>query len=438
MSVATTSTADVREAIRAQLEASRRRTLALVDCLDPDDQTAQHSPLMSPIVWDLAHIGNYEELWLLRALDGRPPVDATLDDLYNAFEHPRWERPSLPILGPDDARRYVAGVRTQVFDLLETIHLDDDVPLLAGGFVYGMVAQHEQQHDETMVATHQLRLERAEPLPGTTPAPTTRQAAAGEVHLPGGDFTLGTDDDAWAYDNERPAHPVEVAPFVLDTGLVTNAEFHRFIAAGGYDEPRLWTGTGWAWRTSERLAHPLFWRDEGGGDWSLIRFGRRIDVPPDEPVQHVCWYEADAYARWAGKRLPTEPEWEFAATAHPDGRKRRHPWGDAAGGTATANLGQRHDGPSAAGQHPEGDNPWGVGQLIGDVWEWTSSDFAPYPNFRSFPYAEYSDVFFGSDYKVLRGGSWATDAVAVRGTFRNWDLPIRRQIFAGFRCARDA
>jgi gamma-glutamyl hercynylcysteine S-oxide synthase len=169
-----------------------------------------------------------------------------------------------------------------------------------------------------------------------------------------------------------------------------------------------------------------------------IRFGRREPLPGAEPVQHVCWFEADAYARWAGKRLPTEAEWEKAATWDRVGEKRRYPWGDEEPGDEHANLGQRRFGPAPAGSFPAGASAWGCQQLLGEVWEWTSSDFAPYPGFEAFPYREYSEVFFGSEYKVLRGGSWATHPVVARGTFRNWDYPIRRQIFAGFRCARDA
>jgi iron(II)-dependent oxidoreductase len=178
------------------------------------------------------------------------------------------------------------------------------------------------------------------------------------------------------------------------------------------------------------LCAPEFWRAEPGGGWTLRRYGQRLDVPPDEPVQHVCFYEAEAYARFAGKRLPTEAEWEKAASWGPDGTKQIDPWGD-------HNLGQRHFGPGPVGAYPGGASACGVEHLLGDVWEWTSSDFLPYPGFVPFPYKEYSDVFYGSDYKVLRGGSWATHPRAVRTTFRNWDYPIRRQIFAGFRCARD-
>jgi gamma-glutamyl hercynylcysteine S-oxide synthase len=431
---------DVRQKVAEDLEAVRRRSLDLLDPLDDDGLRRQHSPLMSPLVWDLAHVGNYEELWLLREAAGRPAVDPSLDDLYDAFRHPRPNRPALPLLGPAEARRYIAEVRGRVLDTLEDVELDrDDRPLMAGGFVYGMVVQHEHQHDETMLATLQLMGE-----PGyrpLAPPPPTAAAAppSGEVLVPAGPFVMGTDDEAWAYDNERPAHVVDLPGFFIDTTPVTNAPYAAFVAAGGYADPRWWTPEGWAWREKAGLEHPEFWRAEGDGTWSRLRFGWREDLPPHEPVQHVCWYEADAYARWAGKRLPTEAEWEKAASWGPDGGKRRFPWGDEQPSPRHANLSsQAHFRPAPVGAYPAGVSAYGCHQLVGDVWEWTSSDFDGYPGFATFPYREYSEVFFGSGYKVLRGGSWATSPLAVRSTFRNWDYPIRRQIFAGFRCARDA
>ncbi len=425
-----TTAVPVRERARIALSAARRRTLALTDCLPDGELTAQHSPLMSPLVWDLAHIANQEEIWLLRRAGGRPPLRPELDPLYDAFRHPRADRPALPLLTPAQARRYLADVRDQALDILAA------TPHPGDGFLFGMVAQHEQQHDETMLATHQLRRGPAV-LNAPAPPPAPGDAPPAEVPVPGGPFTMGTDDDPWALDNERPAHAVDVPAFRIDTTPVTNAAYQEFIADGGYDDPRWWHPDGWLHRTRAGLTAPGFWRRDGG-TWLRRRFGRTEPVPPAEPVLHVSWYEADAYARWAGRRLPTEAEWEKAARHDPaTGRSRRLPWGDdTPPGPVQANLGQQHLQPAPAGAYPAGAAPCGARQLLGDVWEWTASDFTGYPGFTAHPYREYSEVFFGNGYKVLRGGSFATDQVACRATFRNWDLPVRRQIFAGFRTCR--
>ena len=437
---------DLRQGLADELEAVRTRSLDLLAPLDDADLRRQHSPLMSPLVWDLAHVGNFEELWLLREVAGLEPIDRALDDVYDAFRHPRPNRPSLPLLSPADSRRYLHDVRGRALDHLERVDLDGERALLSGGFVYGMVAQHEHQHDETMLATLQL-MAGAGYRPLAPPPPEVAGGAgppSGEVVVPAGPFVMGTGDglghggEPFAYDNERPAHVVDLPEFRIDAGPVTNGRYLEFVLDGGYRQPHLWAPAGWTWREDNDVGHPQFWIEEGGGDWSRLRFGFQEELPLDEPVQHVCWYEADAFARWAGKRLPTEAEWEKAAAWGPDGVKRRYPWGDETptAGTALANLGQTHFRPAPVGAYPAGASAYGCHQMVGDVWEWTASDFEPYPGFASFPYREYSEVFFGPEYKVLRGGSWATSPLAVRNTFRNWDHPIRRQIFAGFRCAR--
>lgn len=439
-----------KERIAAELDHSRRRSNGLtLGALDDAELLAQHSPLMSPLVWDLAHIGNYEEQWLLRAAGGREALRPDIDGLYDAFENPRADRVALPLLRPEEAREYNERVRREVLDTLEGTDLSPSPPvpaqagraersLLDAGFVFHMVIQHEHMHDETMLATHQLR--RGDPvLLEETPAPDAFEPPdAAEVLVPAGPFTLGTDDDPWSYDNERPGHTVDLPAFRIDTLPVTNAAYREFVDDGGYRDPRWWSPAGREWLTRRAAVAPAFWSPEGGS-WTRRRFGRHEDVPPNEPVQHVNYHEAEAYARWAGKRLPTEAEWEKAARFDPaTGHCRRFPWGDADPDTRHANLGQGRLGPDPVGAHPDGASPLGVQQLIGDVWEWTSTTFHGYPGFRSFPYREYSEVFFDDGYKVLRGGSWATHPTAVRSTFRNWDHPIRRQIFSGFRCARDA
>jgi iron(II)-dependent oxidoreductase len=426
---------DLRLEIAAQLERARARTALLTDAVDDDDLTRQHSPLMSPLVWDLAHVGNQEELWLVRDVGGRDPVRQDIDELYDAFKHARSNRPALPLLSPAEARAYTARVRDKALDVLDRVRFDQGQRLVDGGFAFGMIVQHEQQHDETMLATHQLRTGSAVL---TAPAPPAGSGVTGEVLIDAGRFTMGTDTEPWALDNERPAHPVDVPAFWIDAAPITNGQYLEFIDAGGYDDPRWWSERGWQHRQRASLTAPLHWMKESGV-WLYNRFGRVDPVNPDEPVVHVCYFEAEAYAAWAGKRLPTEAEWEKAARWDPaTGRSRRYPWGDDPPGPRHANLGQRHLTPAPVGAYPDGASPQGVHQLIGDVWEWTSSGFHGYPGFSAFPYREYSEVFFGGDYRVLRGGSFGTDAAACRGTFRNWDHPIRRQIFSGFRCARDA
>ncbi len=429
-------TATLRDHLAGELTRTRSRSAALTDAIDDGELICQHSPIMSPLVWDFAHIGNQEELWLVREVGGRDPVRADIDQLYDAFKHPRPNRPALPLLDPTETRRYLSEVRNKVLDVLDRAPLEGR-RLVENGFAFGMIVQHEQQHDETMLATHQLRAGSAA-LHAPPPQPQRSLSLPGEVLVPAGEFTMGTSTEPWALDNERPAHRACTRAYWLDTVPVTNGEYQRFLADGGYDDPRWWSERGWAHRCEAGLVGPQFWYLDSGS-WWRNRFGVIEPVPADEPVVHVCFFEAQAYAAWAGKRLPTEVEWEKAARFDPaTGRSRRFPWGDEDPTPAHANLGQRHLQPAPTGSYPAGASPLGVHQLIGDVWEWTSSGFSRYPGFAPFPYREYSEVFFGGNYRMLRGGSFGTDAAACRGTFRNWDHPVRRQIFTGFRCARDA
>jgi len=428
------STEALREHVAATLDRGRERTTALTS-VEPEELTAQHSALMSPLVWDFAHIGNQEELWLVRDVGGRAPVRQDIDELYDAFLNSRSSRVSLPLLAPAEARDYVRTVRQKVFDVLERSPLAGR-RLERDAFAFGMVAQHEQQHAETMLATHQLRA--GAPVLHAPPPPAAVATLPAEVVVPAGEFVMGTCTEPWALDNERPAHSVHVGGFAIDTTPVTNGAWLEFLHDGGYQRPELWTQTGWAHRVDAGLTAPLFWKRDGADAWHRRCFGELIALEERQPVVHVSFHEAQAYARWAGRRLPTEAEWEKAARHDPvTGRSLRYPWGDEDPSPQRANLGQRHLQPAHVGAYPSGASPLGVHQLIGDVWEWCDSGFTPHPGFEVFPYAEYSQVFFGGDYRVLRGGSFGTDQVAVRGTFRNWDHPVRRQIFAGLRTARD-
>ncbi|SEK68505.1 iron(II)-dependent oxidoreductase [Blastococcus sp. DSM 46786] len=422
----------LRERLAGDLAAARARTLLLTDHDEPE-LLRQHSPLLSPLVWDLAHIGQQEDLWLLRAGDARrtgllpPDVEA----LYDAFTHPRAGRAKLPLLPPVEARGFCSEVRGRVLDRLDRLDDGDDP------FDFAMVVSHEQQHDETMLQA--LNLRTGPPLLGAgSSLPPGRPGVAGtSVLVPGGPFVLGVDpaEEPFSLDNERPAHRVDVPAFRIGRVPVTNAEYAGFVADGGYAQPRWWSERGWRHRTEAGLERPQFW----GPDGTRTRFGVVEELPPDEPVQHVTFFEAEAYAAWAGARLPTEVEWEKAAVWDPAaGRRRRFPWGAAEPAGALANLGGAALRPAPVGAYPAGASAYGVEQLIGDVWEWTSSPFLPWPGFRPMLYADYSAPFFGGDYRVLRGGAWSVAPSIIRPSFRNWDHPVRRQVFSGFRLAWDA
>ncbi|GAA4359277.1 ergothioneine biosynthesis protein EgtB [Angustibacter luteus] len=438
----------MRELVARDLETARLRTLSLTE-LDEPELLRQHDPLMSPLVWDLAHIGQQEELWLLRGGDARVAglLRPDVDQLYDAFKHRRADRPLLPLLPPVQARSFCLEVRGRVLDALDAA---DDEQL----FTFGMVVQHEQQHDETMLATLQLRqgaplLGAGDPLPVGRGARLTaddgrsgndvrsRAGAVDSCLVPAGEFVLGVEaaDEPFSLDNERPAHVVDVPAFRIARFPVTNGQWKAFVADGGYDQPRWWSARGWQHRVQSGLHAPMSWRPDG----SRVRFGVVEDVPDDEPVQHVSWFEAEAFAGWAGARLPTEVEWEKACAWDPAaGRRRRWPWGADDVTPSRANLGGSALRPAPVGAYPSGASAYGVEQLVGDVWEWTSSRFEPWPGFAPMVYDTYSAPFFGGDFRVLRGGSWAVAPSTVRPSFRNWDLPIRRQIFTGLRLAWDA
>ena len=385
------------------MDEARGHTLKLIEPLTHEQLNRVYDPILSPLIWDLGHIGNFEELWLVQRIAGREPLRGDLGELYDAIEQPRKIRGDLPILRADEVRPYMDGVRERTLEVLGEIELDPEDPLLADGFVYEMLLAHEYQHNETMLQLLQM-VESYEPVEvdGATAA---EEVADGPemVRVEGGPREIGAQPGGFAYDNERPRHRVDVAPFLIDRVPVTNEAYISFMEETGAEPP-------------------MYWERDGEGGWVRTAMGRTEPVDPRLPVIHVSWQDADAFARWAGKRLPTEMEWEAAAA----GASRER-----------ANLDELSFGCAPAGAYADGCADCGALQMLGDVWEWTSSDFTPYPGFEAFPYPEYSEVFFGDTYKVLRGGAWATRREVIRPSFRNWDLPVRRQIFAGIRCARN-
>ena len=434
-----------KQAIADLLTEARERTLLLISGLSDEDLHRQHDPLMSPIIWDVGHIAHFEELWLTQNLDGAIEF-SEMPGMYNPFEHPRATRASLALPTLAQMTERLREIRARVFDRLDSLEWNDDNPLLKGGYVYNMVLQHEYQHNETILQT--LQLKKGEPyraprhtvsaLSGKSGAKRQSGTADDMVSFGGGRVDVGTNDRNAAYDNERPQHKVELRPFLIDRTPVTNGRYLDFISDGGYDRKELWSEAGHRWVRETGAVAPKYWfRD--GNTWSSHTMDLTRVVDPSRPVCHVCYHEAEAFAKWAGKRLPTELEWEAAASWDPSAnRSRIFPWGDSEATAKLANVDQLSFDTAPVDTYDDNVSPIGCYGMIGDVWEWTSSDFNGYPGFQSFPYKEYSEEFFGPDYRVLRGGAWATRPGAIRNTFRNWDYPIRRQIFSGFRCARDA
>jgi iron(II)-dependent oxidoreductase len=420
--------ADVAEAFRE----ARDRTLGLVSSVTDDDLERVHSTLMSPLVWDLGHIAAFEDLWLVHRFGGRPLLREDLAEIYDAFETPRAKRGDLEFLRPDAARDYLAEVRDAMLDVIDERGIGD-------GFVHEMVLRHEQQHNETMLQTLQLaqlsdyELACRRPAPDT-PIPTLTGLEL--IEVPAGPFDIGAPLRTFSYDNERPRHRTDVRGYLIGQSPITNATYLTFVEGGGYERREWWSHEGWAWKEQYDITRPASWTADLSAEW---RLGSCEPLAPDAPVVHISWFEADAFARAHGVRLPTEAEWEKAATWDQEqGRALAYPWGDEPPTPGVhANVDQLGGGTHPVGAYAEGQSPSGCLGMIGDVWEWTSSDFGGYPGFSAHPYKEYSEVFFGSDYKVLRGGSWATRARVITPTFRNWDYPQRRQIFAGLRIARD-
>jgi iron(II)-dependent oxidoreductase len=383
----------------------------------------------------LARAAQFEELWILRQVDGQPPVVGAYPGIDGALLHDPAARGDPSPVDLADARAYAADVRERALDVLARADLDAGAPLVRKGFVFGLVLQHEFQVQESMLEQIQSLPDVEYAAASETPAERAPSGPA-EIEIPGGAFLVGAVEEPWAYDSELVPHEVELRPFLIDRVPTSNADFAPFIADGGYLREELWTSEGWAWRAEEGVEAPHYWESSSDG-WQRVRFGRREAVPPAEPVQHVSFHEAEAFARWAGKRLPTEAEWERAASWDVRTGKNRFPWGRESMGYE-ANLGHRSLSPAPVGSYPGGESATGCLQMAGDVWEWTSSFFEAYPGFVAFPDSGLSEAFFGESHRVLRGGSWATDPLLARTSFRRFEAPEGRRFFAGFRCARDA
>lgn len=422
---------------------ARARTLSLVADLTDEQLMGPRLAIVNPLLWEIGHVAWFQEKWVLRRRGNTGSARADADALYDSIAIPHDTRWDLPLPSRAETHAYMQEVLERILERVTTVSSNgDDL------YFYRLALFHEDMHDEAFTYTRQTL---GYPRPRFTPVPdetlrgrTGGGPLPGDVQIPGGTFLLGaTPDLPFVFDNEKWAYPVEIQPFHIAHAPVTNDDFVSFVEDKGYLRREFWRAEGWRWREKVRAKHPVYWHRDPGGSWLRRSYDELVPLEPHQPVIHVNWYEAEAYCAWAGRRLPTEGEWEVAASGEPaaDGeglavRKRQFPWGDDPIFTGRANLDGYAGGCIDVAGLPDGDSAFGCRQMLGNVWEWTSTEFGPYPGFVADPYKEYSEPWFG-DHKVLRGGCWVTRSRMIRNTWRNFYKPDRRDVLAGFRtCAR--
>ncbi len=423
--------------LAAWVRDARARTFDLVADLSDEQLMGPRLAIVNPLLWEIGHVAWFQEKWALRHAAHQAPVRDGVDSLYDsaAIAHDtRWD---LLLPSRKDTLAYLTAVRDAVLERIEAGNLSSGERYFIQLGVF-----HEDMHNEAFTYTRQTHGYPApKPCRGSSSAAMEAGSLCGDAEIPGGRFLLGAmPGESFVFDNEKWAHPVEVRPFAIALAAVTQGEFQDFVEAGGYKRQEFWSNPGWRWRQSVGAEHPLYWQREGGGHWLRRNFDRWVPLELHRPVVHVNWWEAEAWCNWAGRRLPTEAEWEVAAAAEPAGdtlvqSKRRFPWGDSAPNSEQANLGGGSGGAADVAAFAAGDSVFGCRQMMGNVWEWVADDFGPYPGFEVDPYREYSQPWFGT-HKVLRGGAWTTQPRMLRNTWRNFYAPDRRDVWAGFRACR--
>lgn len=440
------------------LQEARDHTLALTADLDDDQMFGPRLSIVNPLRWEIGHVAWFQEYWVLRHLSHRAPILEEGDALYDSARVAHETGWDLPLPSKAQTMSYMQRVLDQVVHLYDQKEDPGELTNDAAYFL-SLVLLHENMHAEAITYTRQtlgypaprfqlaekiVRLYSDSAIDEEVSKQTPTRNLLGDAYIPGGTFVLGNmPGKCFAFDNEMSAHEVKVQPFAISRTAVTNAEYTDFVEGGGYERQTFWCDDGWRWRESIGAKHPVYWQLREG-KWWRRKFDEIVHLEDYLPVLHVNWHEANAFCRWAGRRLPTEAEWEMAASAEPapdangiTRRKRQFPWGDEAPTVNRANLDWHEMGCLDVRSLPAGDSAFGCRQMIGNVWEWTMSDFKPYPGFTAGPYKEYSEPWFGN-HKVLRGGCWATRSPLIHNSYRNFYTPDRRDVWAGFRtCALD-
>lgn len=426
------------EEIRRLMTEARARTLELFELARESDLHESPGFGFRPIIWHLAHIGVFEGYWLLQKLAGRATLDERYERIFDPIKTPRESSKDLPTRR--EMERYLNTVRDEVWRVLDSARFEDEDPLLRNAYLFHLVLQHEYQHQETLAYLFHLLdpQKKIRPQPAAPPeqADETREATGDMVSVPAGSFQMGAVWNEFAYDNELPVREVYVPAFRIGRHPVTNSEYARFVEDGGYSRREFWSDEGWSHREREGWTAPLYWTRDVKL-WRQRSMFEEAELKANHPVVGLSWYEAEAYARFAGKRLPTEAEWEKAASWDEEKKRRlRFAFGDSVpADRQVSNFGFHFWGTTPVGSFPEGASPYGCLDMSGNVWEWTGDGFAGYDGFKAFPYPEYSEEWFDGDHRVLRGGSWATSAPVLRTSFRNFFRRHFRIGFAGLRLA---
>ncbi|MBB3190556.1 selenoneine synthase SenA [Halomonas cerina] len=430
--------------LAAMLTESRDRSLALMRDLLEIRELGPCLAIVNPPLWELGHLGLFHDHFALRRLHGLPEYQLSgADRLFDSSSIAHDDRWALPLPSREETLDYLARVQQAMLD-----RLPGGLAGAAQSYVYQLTTLHEDMHGEAFIYTRQTLGDPppvlGAPPPGQAPIDTPAGALPGDVTIPGGRHWLGSDANVpFRFDNEKPPLEVEVAPFAIARAPVTNAEFAAFVADAGYTRPALWSSAGWQWCEQLGLEAPLYWRRATAGGWEERAFDRWRPLAPHQPVMHVSYHEAEAWCRWAGRRLPSEAEWDVAASRAPtpDGAslapgKRRYPWGEAPPDGRYANLDAWQLGRLDVAALPEGDSAFGCRQMLGNIWEWTASPFGPFPGFTPDLYRDYSAPWFAEGRRVLRGGAWGTRSRLIHNGYRNFFTPDRQDILAGFRtCA---
>jgi iron(II)-dependent oxidoreductase len=438
------------------LQEARARTLELIADLNKEQMLGPRLTIVNSPLWEIGHVAFFQEYWVLQQARQQLPILSNGEELYDSARVAHDRRWDLPLPSREETIDYMQQVLSRVINKLQNDASSAATKPYDEVYFLHLALFHEDMHAEALTYTRQTLGYSVPRITISHPATLDHQEIdggpanksldtneLGDAVIPGGRFWLGSPpDSAFVFDNEQWAHPVEVQPFSMSRTAVTNEQFAAFIAEGGYRRPELWSEAGWRWRKALTAEHPAYWQPLADGQWLRRNFDQLLPLEQNHPILHVNWYEAEAYCRWAGRRLPTEAEWEMAASAEPTsdgraltGRKRQYPWGDDPPTPERANLDWRAMGCLPVDALPAGESAFGCRQMLGNVWEWTADDFYGYPEFVPGPYKEYSAPWFG-DHKVLRGGCWVTRSRLIRNTYRNFYKPDRRDVWAGFRtCA---